>query len=122
MLGGSSTPAARSTRSPRLRAVIDQILSLRLRSQRHLVRVQEQTRAGDGSARVLLKGPPEALRRLEGYCFASDGGETFTLVWVRLVPPPDGGEAWLALAEARPGLEGVTTLAAPADDRASTPV
>ena len=71
---------------------------------------------------MLLKGPPEALRRLEGYCFASEGGETLTLAGVRLVAPPDGGEARLALAEARPGLEGVVTLTGPVDDRASTPV
>ena len=81
--------------------MIDQILPLRVRGRRHLVRVQEKTRSDDGTARVLLKGPPEALRRLEGYTFAAkDSGEPLTLTAVQLVPPPDGGEPWIAFAEA----------------------
>ncbi len=59
---------------------------------------------------MLLKGPPEALRRIEGYTFAANGsGERLTLAAVQLVPPPDGGEAWLALAEARSASIGVVS-------------
>ena len=88
-------------------AVIDQVLPLRLRGERRLFRVQEQTRTPEGpngpAVRVLLKGEPEVLRRLEGYTFTPRGtDEVLTLAALRLVPPPDGGAAWLALAEARP--------------------
>ena len=79
--------------------MIDRVLPIRVRGERVLVRVQQQTRADGGPGRVLLKGPPEALRRLEGYTFAEDG-RAVTLSDVRLAPPPDGGEAWLAFAEA----------------------
>ena len=53
------------------------------------MRVQQQTRDEGGSGRVLLKGPPEALRLIEGYSFAEDG-RAVTLAGVRLAPPPDG--------------------------------
>ena len=81
--------------------MIDRVLPIRVRGERVLVRVQQQTRDEGGSGRVLLKGPPEALRRLEGYTFAEDG-RAVTLSDVRLAPPPDGGDAWLAFAELRP--------------------
>ena len=103
---------------------MDEVLSLRLRGQRHLFRVQEQTRTPEGVARVLLKGEPEVLRRLEGYTFRPRGaGGVLTITALRLVPPPDGGEAWLALAEARPApILAAQTFAAPADDPRSTVV
>ena len=88
--------------------MIDRVVPVRVRGERVLVRVRQQTRGDDGDAgRALLTGPPEALRRLEGYTFA-EGGRTVTLAGVRLAPPPDGGEAWLAFAELR------ATPAAPA--------
>ena len=80
--------------------MIDRVLPIRVRGERVLVRVQQQTRDEGGSGRALLKGPPEALRLLEGYSFAEDG-RAVTLAGVRLAPPPDGGEAWLAFAELR---------------------
>lgn len=80
--------------------MIDRVVPVRVRGERVLVRVQQQTRDDGGAGRALLKGPPEALRRLEGYTFA-EGGRAVTLAGVRLAPPPDGGEAWLAFAELR---------------------
>lgn len=82
--------------------MIDRVLPLRVRGRRVLLRAQERGRAPGGAARVLLKGPPEALRRAEGYTFAAEGGVALTLAGVRLAPPPDGGAALLAFAEARP--------------------
>ena len=79
--------------------MIDRVLPIRVRGERVLVRVQQQTRADGGPGRVLLKGPPEALRLLEGYTFAEDA-RAVTLSDVQLAPPPDGGDAWLAFAEA----------------------
>lgn len=80
--------------------MIDRVVPVRVRGERVLVRVQQQTRDEDGAGRALLKGPPEALRRLEGYTFAEEG-RAVTLAGVRLAPPPDGGEAWLAFADLR---------------------
>ena len=80
--------------------MIDRVVPVRVRGERVLVRVQQQTHDDDGSGRALLKGPPEALRRLEGYTFA-EAGRAVTLAGVRLATPPDGGEAWLAFAELR---------------------
>lgn len=82
--------------------MIDCVLQLRVRGRRVLVRAQERGRAHGGAPRVLLKGPAEALRHAEGYTFATKGGGALTLAGVRLAPPPDGGEALLAFAEARP--------------------
>ena len=107
---------------------IDQVLALRLRGERRLFRVQKQTRTLDGpngpAVRVLLKGEPEVLRRLEGYAFTPGGSdEVLTIVALRLVPPPGGGEAWLAVAEARPApILAAQTIAAPRGDPRSTAV
>ena len=80
--------------------MIDRVVPVRVQGERVLVRVQQQTRDEAGAGRALLKGPPEALRRLEGYTFAEDG-RAVKLADVRLAPPPDGGEAWLAFADLR---------------------
>ena len=94
--------------------MIDRVLPIRVRGERVLVRVQQQTRDGDGSGRVLLKGPPEALRLLEGYSFAEDG-RAVTLAGVRLAPPPSGGEAWLAFAKLHPAPADRTPADSPSD-------
>ncbi len=80
--------------------MIDRVVPVRVRGERLLVRVQQQTCDEGGAGRALLKGPPEALRRLEGYTFAEDG-RAVRLAGVRLAPPPDRGEAWLAFADLR---------------------
>ena len=92
------TPAANLTDSQH---PIDQIITFRLHGRPNLVRIQEKTRDEDGTIRVLLKGPPSALALLEGYTFATKARELLTLTSIRLVSPPDGGEAWLAFADAK---------------------
>ena len=80
---------------------IDQIITFRFHGRSNLIRIQEKTRDEDGTLRVLLKGPPSILARLEGYTFATKARELLILTSVQLVSPPDGGEAWIAFADAK---------------------
>ena len=92
------TPATNLTDSQHQ---LDQIITFRFHGRSNLVRIQEKTRDEDGTVRVLLKGPPPALARLEGYTFATKSRKLLILTNVQLVSPPDGGEAWLAFADAK---------------------